>query len=78
MLFVHGTPPGKSRDAPGTDDDATSEQARTFTADGVIAILAVDVSDLVFSTFLGELELPIIFGDGFESGDTSAWSASVP
>jgi hypothetical protein len=28
--------------------------------------------------FLGEVELPIIFGDGFDDGDISAWSAHGP
>ena len=37
-----------------------------------------DIDGTDFDFAVARLNVALIFTDGFESGDTSAWSASVP
>jgi len=76
-FFFAGSPPGLARDLDGIHAQANF-------------IYAVPPGDWYFSQQLGVTgdwilrlvidanEVPILFEDGFESGDTSSWSATIP
>jgi hypothetical protein len=44
----------------------------------VVPVGSTSFDVLLDGLYLGGEESELIFADGFESGDTSAWSATVP
>lgn len=61
----------------GTDVEITVRvQAANLTSDGVPSL--GDTTDQDFALVCYNCSAPGVFADGFESGDTSAWSSQVP
>ncbi len=59
-------------------DDADDEPEEVFTLELWDPVNAVLLTPVVTVTILDDDEPSLPFSDGFESGDTSAWSATVP
>ena len=46
--------------------------------DGMPDLIVGNSGDVSVMVFYNQLPLPVLFADGFESGDTQAWSSTVP
>lgn len=76
-FFFAGSPPGLARDLDGITPQANFVYAVPPGAWYFSEQLGVS-GDWILRVVIDANEAPPVFADGFESGDTGAWSATVP
>ncbi|HOC44082.1 MAG TPA: hypothetical protein PKJ99_13785 [Thermoanaerobaculales bacterium] len=76
-FFFAGSPPGLARDLDGITPEMNFVYAIPPGAWSYAEQLGV-IGDWILRVVIDTNAAPPLFADGFESGDTSAWSATVP